>query len=297
MNRSLLSLASLAILAGSASADIFPTTAHAAFNFIPFSAGNATMHQVFDASLFSTATGGLPAQITSIAFACNTTIAGQTLTVGQVTVNLGYTSRLPNTSPPAGLDIPTVGGGGTPNASGAMSTFYSNAATSVTVIAGGTANFTEFVLTGTPFVYDPTQGNLLVEIVVPGSGTTNLSVSRTASSSQASRAFATTTFGNAPGGPGTTATRMDFTFTAVQPSCKPDLTTGAVAGQPGYGVPNGVLNNDDFFYYLAQFAAGNLAVADMTTGAVPGQPGYGVPNGVINNDDFFYYLAIFAAGC
>ena len=81
------------------------------------------------------------------------------------------------------------------------------------------------------------------------------------------------------------------------PACEPDLTTGAVAGQPGYGVPNGVLNNDDFFYYLAQFAAGNLAVADLTTGAVPGQPGYGVPNGVLNNDDFFYYLAIFAAGC
>ncbi|MEZ6234983.1 MAG: GC-type dockerin domain-anchored protein [Phycisphaerales bacterium] len=81
------------------------------------------------------------------------------------------------------------------------------------------------------------------------------------------------------------------------PTCEPDLTTGAIAGLPGYGVPNGVLNNDDFFYYLAQFAAGNVAVADLTTGAIAGQPGYGVPNGVINNDDFFYYLAIFAAGC
>ena len=79
--------------------------------------------------------------------------------------------------------------------------------------------------------------------------------------------------------------------------CAPDLTTGAIAGQPGYGAPNGVLNNDDFFYYLAQFAAGNVAVADLTTGAIAGQPGYGVPNGIINNDDFFYYLAIFAAGC
>jgi hypothetical protein len=83
----------------------------------------------------------------------------------------------------------------------------------------------------------------------------------------------------------------------VTPGCDPDLTTGAIAGQPGYGVPNGILNNDDFFYFLAQFAAGNLAVADLTTGAVQGQPGYGVPNGIINNDDFFYYLAIFAAGC
>jgi hypothetical protein len=79
--------------------------------------------------------------------------------------------------------------------------------------------------------------------------------------------------------------------------CPPDLTATAIAGQPGYGVPNGTLNNDDFFYFLTQFAAGNLAVADLTTSALPGSPGYGQPNGVINNDDFFYYLAIFAAGC
>ena len=80
-------------------------------------------------------------------------------------------------------------------------------------------------------------------------------------------------------------------------TCIPDLTTGAIAGQPGYGVSNCVLNNDDFFYYLAQFSEGNLAVADLTSGAVPGQPGYGVPNGVVNNDDFFFYLSLFAAGC
>jgi hypothetical protein len=92
--------------------------------------------------------------------------------------------------------------------------------------------------------------------------------------------------------------RVDnFEVTIERAGCSADLTTGAVPGQPGYGVPNGLLNNDDFFYYLAQFAAGNLAVADLTAGAVPGQPGYGAPNGVLNNDDFFYYLALFAAGC
>ncbi|MEZ6234522.1 MAG: GC-type dockerin domain-anchored protein [Phycisphaerales bacterium] len=80
------------------------------------------------------------------------------------------------------------------------------------------------------------------------------------------------------------------------PTCEPDLTTGAIAGMPGYGVPNGVLNNDDFFYYLALFAANDPA-ADLTTGAIAGMPGYGVPNGIINNDDFFYYLALFAVGC
>ena len=93
--------------------------------------------------------------------------------------------------------------------------------------------------------------------------------------------------------------RIGTTWASVTPAgvCRPDLTTGAISGQPGYGAPNGVLNNEDFFYYLAQFSLGNLAVCDMTTGAIPAQPGYGVPNGVLNNEDFFFYLSLFAAGC
>jgi len=81
------------------------------------------------------------------------------------------------------------------------------------------------------------------------------------------------------------------------PTCRPDLTTSAIPASPGYGTPNSILNNDDFFYYLSQFAAGNLAVCDMTNSAIPGSPGYGAPNGTMNNDDFFFYLSIFAAGC
>ncbi|MCB9841520.1 MAG: hypothetical protein H6809_07720 [Phycisphaeraceae bacterium] len=82
------------------------------------------------------------------------------------------------------------------------------------------------------------------------------------------------------------------------PPCGPaDLTAGAVAGVHCYGVPNGTLNNEDFFYYLAQFAGQNLFIADTTTSAVPGSPGYGVPNGILNNEDFFYYLTLFAQGC
>ncbi|MCA9288516.1 MAG: agmatine deiminase family protein [Phycisphaerales bacterium] len=94
--------------------------------------------------------------------------------------------------------------------------------------------------------------------------------------------------------PGSDESVVNFT---IGTPCAADLTTGAVAGQPGYGTPNGVLDNNDFFYFLAQYAAGNAGVADLTTGAVAGQPGYGVPNGIINNEDFFYYLTIFAAGC
>ena len=90
--------------------------------------------------------------------------------------------------------------------------------------------------------------------------------------------------------------RIEFDV-LVTPQCEPDLTTTAIPGTPGYGEPDGVVNNDDFFYYLLQFTEGNLAVADLTTTAIPGTPGYGEPDGVINNDDFFYYLVVFSAGC
>lgn len=79
--------------------------------------------------------------------------------------------------------------------------------------------------------------------------------------------------------------------------CRPDLTGSAVVGQAGYSVPNLVLNNDDFFYYLARFAVGDRGVCDMTASGIPGSPGYGFPNGILNNDDFFYYLGLFAQGC
>ncbi|MCA9288281.1 MAG: beta-propeller fold lactonase family protein, partial [Phycisphaerales bacterium] len=91
--------------------------------------------------------------------------------------------------------------------------------------------------------------------------------------------------------------RMAVWVPPAAPGCAPDLTGSAVMGQPGYGVPNGVLNSDDFFFFLAEYSLGNLAVCDLTATAVPGQPGYGVPNGVLTSDDFFYYLGLYAAGC
>ena len=90
--------------------------------------------------------------------------------------------------------------------------------------------------------------------------------------------------------------------------CQADLTTGAIPGQPGYGIPNGIVNNDDFFYYLTLFSS-ELGCGtdpsqtrcpsppDLTTNAIPGTPGYGILDGTITNDDFFYYLNLFAAGC
>lgn len=92
-------------------------------------------------------------------------------------------------------------------------------------------------------------------------------------------------------------------------NCPADLTTTAIPGAPGYGVPNGILNNDDFFYYLVLYTntvgtCGTLpgqnrcpSPPDLTATAVPSLPGYGILDGAIHSDDFFFYLQLFTAGC
>jgi hypothetical protein len=96
-----------------------------------------------------------------------------------------------------------------------------------------------------------------------------------------------------------------YEFQGTSP-CPADLTGSAVPGQPGFGVPDGMINNDDFFYYLVLFSQSIgcgpgpnpcPTPPDLTTTAIPGAPGYGVPDGNLQNDDFFYYLLLFAAGC
>lgn len=225
--RRTLFVALAALAAGSAHAVVFPTGAHAAMNFIPFGSGLAgnipTMHQVFASTLFSAQTGGQPAQITSIGFAPG---VNGTFNLGQVTINLGYTNAVPGVaSTSGGLVMPTQGGGG--NNVGAMTTFYSNANTNFTFAGQSSSNF-QMVFTGTPFVYNPANGNLLVEIIAPSSNNLTLTVSRAAGSAESSRAYSGTRFAN--GESPTTATRMDFTFTAVpEPASMAALGLGVAA--------------------------------------------------------------------
>jgi len=49
---------------------------------------------------------------------------------------------------------------------------------------------------------------------------------------------------------------LTFEFDNAAPSRQPDLTTRAIPGQLGYGIRNGTLNNDDFFFDLVIFGAG-----------------------------------------
>ncbi|MBX3364383.1 MAG: hypothetical protein KF866_06410 [Phycisphaeraceae bacterium] len=80
-------------------------------------------------------------------------------------------------------------------------------------------------------------------------------------------------------------------------NCPADLSSSSDPNDPGYGVPDGVVDSSDFFFFLDQFAAGNLAIADMTGSSDPNDPSYGVPDGQIDAADFFYYLDIFVAPC
>ncbi len=79
--------------------------------------------------------------------------------------------------------------------------------------------------------------------------------------------------------------------------CPADLSGSADPNDPAYGVPDGNIDASDFFYYLDQFVAGNLAVADLSGSADPNDPAYGVPDGNVDASDFFYYLDLFVAGC
>lgn len=79
--------------------------------------------------------------------------------------------------------------------------------------------------------------------------------------------------------------------------CDADLTGSTDPNDPSYGIPDGALDANDFFYYLDQFAAGNLGVADLTGSNDPNNPAFGVPDGILDASDFFFYLTLFAQGC
>jgi len=262
-------VAAALVLCAGAAADVFPTLPHAANNVIPFSAAY-THHQVIDRALFSNATGGLPARINSIAFAPGANITYS----ANLTVRLGYTAAIPGQAAASGgLQGPVLGGGGSPNASGAMTDFYVNPAYSETFTGSATGNF-QMVLLGTPFDYDPTQGNLLVEIVVV-SPVGSLSVSRAAGSTESSRAYTLT----APTASPTTALWMDFRFDPVTGG-------GCYANCDGSTIAP-ILNVSDFICFQNLYAAGDPnANCDGST----------IPP-ILNVSDFICFQSMYAAGC
>ncbi|MBX3363158.1 MAG: pre-peptidase C-terminal domain-containing protein [Phycisphaeraceae bacterium] len=88
----------------------------------------------------------------------------------------------------------------------------------------------------------------------------------------------------------------DGTITFVNEVCLADLSSSADPNDPGYGVPDGIIDSADFFFYLDLFVAGNLQ-ADLTGSADPNSPFYGVPDNIVDAADFFFFLDRFTEGC
>lgn len=80
-------------------------------------------------------------------------------------------------------------------------------------------------------------------------------------------------------------------------SCGPDLTTSSDPADASYGVPDGVLDASDFFYFLDRFVAADFITCDISGSSDPLSPVYGVPDSELDAGDFFYYLDLFTGGC
>jgi hypothetical protein len=267
--------AALLALAGAVSAQtqvrVFPTAPLAVVpNNVPWGVGvpaGVTMHQVFDRALFAGATQGAPARIERLTF------SGQVS--GHVTLRLGYTQAIPGA--PAcgggGLAIPDPAGGGAPNASGPVHTFFDG---DVTNWGTGPSELA-MIYDGAPVVYDPALGNLLVEVHVPvrTSGSFSLTTGPTLESSR--------TFQVHGGGASSTALQavvagpIEFTFAPVA-VCYANCDGSTIAP---------VLNVLDFNCFLNAFSTG-AAYANCDGSTVPP---------ALNVLDFNCFLNRFAAGC
>jgi len=80
--------------------------------------------------------------------------------------------------------------------------------------------------------------------------------------------------------------------------CEADVTTqGAGVGDPGFGVPDGLVTGADINFYVNLWIVGDPG-ADLTTqGAGAGDPGFGVPDGLVTGADIQFYVNLWVAGC
>ncbi|MFZ3374838.1 MAG: PEP-CTERM sorting domain-containing protein [Chthoniobacterales bacterium] len=156
---------------------------HAAFNAIPFSSlsGNGRYQEVYSSSLFSG-----PVQITSLAFSpSDTALFSANVDLRLTTTMVGVGSLSPNLD--SNFTIP-------------LTTVYSNPTFSENV-TGGSESFSLVFNFTTHFLYDPTQGNLLFDLLISGQNVA-LSFSRCAAGPVLSRAWDTAGFGNSADGVG-----------------------------------------------------------------------------------------------
>ncbi|MEM9066775.1 MAG: GC-type dockerin domain-anchored protein [Planctomycetota bacterium] len=109
------------------------------------------------------------------------------------------------------------------------------------------------------------------------------------------------TFSTNPGPNQNSLTVTSGTIMVMSTACIGDVTTtgATLQGQPGFGIPDNIVDLDDLGYYLGFFLANDASVADVTSSGatLEGQPGFGVPDGVVDLDDLGYYLNFWLQGC
>jgi hypothetical protein len=78
--------------------------------------------------------------------------------------------------------------------------------------------------------------------------------------------------------------------TGETPDCPADLTGSVDPHDPMWGMPDGMVDADDYTYFLQQYERGNLLVTDLTGSNDPkALLLYGAPDGRLTADDVLYY--------
>jgi hypothetical protein len=181
---------------------------HAAFNVIPFGSlfGSGRYQEIYSSSLF---TG--PVEITSLAFSPQDTTlysANVDLRMTTTTVQVGNLSTTLDNN----FIIP-------------LTDVYKNPNFSENVVGGSETFSLVFNLTN-PFIYDPSKGNLLFDMVISNQNI-NEGFSRSGTGSIISRAYNSSGFGNGADGVGL---RTEIGFTSVpEPGTLLMLGTGVAA--------------------------------------------------------------------
>jgi hypothetical protein len=259
--------------------DVFPQLPHAGANTFPFSqTPGTTMHQVYSSDQFAAISGGLPIEISRIAFAPTSTGTFS----GNVVLRFGYTNAIGGELPATGgLDVPAIGGGGAPNAIGPMQDFFTGFVNHTGV--NDPEDFS-LIFDGTPFIYDPALGNLLSEIYITDL-TGGMSISRAAGGPLGSRTYhrhsGTTGILNAQ------AHRTEMTILVVNSACYANCDGSTV--EP-------VLNVDDFTCFINEYASAQGLPHEQQITAYANCDG-STTAPVLNVDDFTCFINSYALGC
>jgi len=202
------------------------------FNIANFGLNSQRYQQVYNASDFLAAFGGGPKLITQIAFRPNPDVGSS------------FSSTLPNVQ----IDLSTT----SKTADGLSTTFAANVGADDTVVhsgplslssaftgpASGPKDFDIVISLTTPFLYDPTKGNLLLDVRNFGGGFTTQFDAEQFTGDAISRVFTNDANGvnDATGSPDTVGLVTQFTFQPAAAVPEPSslallgLGAGALAG-------------------------------------------------------------------